>query len=59
VVQGFDEEQHRAEEDGGDTDGEDVHASTLRPGLSSPCGVHDPVHQDAVKTAGGPVILSA
>ncbi|MEV4420682.1 hypothetical protein AB0L40_12010 [Patulibacter sp. NPDC049589] len=39
MVQPFDEEQHRDEEDGRDADGEEIHVSTVRPGASTPCGV--------------------
>jgi hypothetical protein len=38
VVQPFDEEQHHGEEHGRDAEGEKVHASTLRPGPSTPYG---------------------
>jgi hypothetical protein len=34
----LDEEQHRGEEDGRDADGEEVHATSLRPGPSGRCG---------------------
>jgi hypothetical protein len=42
VVQPFDEEQHRGEEDGRDADGEEIHVSTVRPGASTPYGVAGP-----------------
>jgi hypothetical protein len=49
VVQPFDEEEHRGEERDHDADGEKIHASTVRPGPWSPCGVRGPRHQDRVK----------
>jgi len=41
VVQPFDEEQHRGEEDGRDADGEEIHVSTVRLRPWTPCGVPD------------------